>query len=501
MKPRARNGRHGDPGNRSHLTVPLVYAAVAGPYLVISTWLTARAMGYPGAVLEVELAKGLGFVVVTAVVIGLVLQRMNQAARDRDVRFHDLVEHLPDAVFLLELPARRIRFANAAACEMFARQRTEIEGHDSSRLHVDAEHEAEFHRVSRRDLDVGRPFHGRFHMRRADGTVFPTLHMVTEYEEAGRTWSLSIVHDEARFRAAETRAMEGEQRLRDIAAQLREVFWISSPDKRTLHYVSPAYERVWGRPVAELYADPMIFLDPIVPEDRGEVETAPGQPVASSSTTSSSSGIRRDDGEIRWIRDRSVPVRDESGNVVRVVGIAEDITDEKQRDAELLQARKIEAVGRLTGEIAHDFNNLLTVILGYAESLAESATAGSEQEEDARTIVHTAERGATLTQRLLAFARRQDLQIETLDLDRKIRGLCEGMLDRTLGDRIGIELDLADGLPEIRLDPSQLESLIVNLAINALVDAHAPRAEPSAVPGPACAPNPPSPAPRAAGSS
>lgn len=77
----ARTGRHGDPGNRSHLTVPLVCAAVAGACLVISIWFAARGMGYPSAVLQVELAKGLGFVVVTAVVIGLALQRMNQAAR------------------------------------------------------------------------------------------------------------------------------------------------------------------------------------------------------------------------------------------------------------------------------------------------------------------------------------------------------------------------------------------------------------------------------------
>jgi PAS domain S-box-containing protein len=465
MKCRARTGRHGDPGNRSHFTVPLVYAAVGGTYLVVSTWLTARAMGYPGAVLEVELAKGLGFVLVTSVLIAFVLQRMNRAAQDREVRFHDLVEHLPDAVFLLELPERRIRFANTAACAMFGRDRAGIEGHTSTRLHVDAEHEAEFHRISRPMLDQGQPFHGRFRMRRADGSIFPTLHMVTEYEEAGRTWSLSIIHDESQVRAAETRATEGEQRLRDIAAQLREVFWISSPDKQTLHYVSPAYERVWGRPLAELHADPMAFLDPVVPEDRPEVEA---RLVAQSEGDHDIQfRIRRDDGEIRWIRDRSVPVRDESGAVVRIVGVAEDITDEKQREAELLQARKMEAVGRLTGEIAHDFNNLLTVILGYGEGLAESAATGSEQEQDARTIVHTAERGATLTQRLLAFARRQDLHVETLDLDRMIRGLCEGMLDRTLGDRIGIQLDLADDLPEVRLDPSQLESLIVNLALNA----------------------------------
>jgi PAS domain S-box-containing protein len=462
---RARTGRRIDSGNRSHLTVPLIYAVVAGTYLVVSTWLTARAMGYPGAVLEVELIKGLGFVLVTSVVIAFVLRRMNHAARDRENRFHELVEHLPDAVFLLELPERQIRFANAAACAMFDLDREQIQGQASARLHVDAEHEAEFHRTSRRDLDAGRPFHGRFRMRRSDGSVFPTLHMVSEYAEGGQTWSLSVIHDESRFRAAEIRAVEGEQRLRDIASQLREVFWISSPDKQVLHYVSSAYERVWGRPVEELKANPMTFLDPVLPEDLAEVKARlVGQ---SDHEHDMQFRIRRDDGEVRWIRDRSVPVRDESGEVVRVVGIAEDITEEKQREAELLQSRKMEAVGHLTGEIAHDFNNLLTVILGYGESLAESAPEGSEQLEDARTIVGTAERGATLTQRLLAFARRQDLHVETLDLDRMIRGLCEGMLDRTLGDRIGIDLDLADDLPQVRLDPSQLESLIVNLAINA----------------------------------
>ncbi len=177
--------------------------------------------------------------------------------------------------------------------------------------------------------------------------------------------------------------------------------------------------------------------------------------------------IVRPDGDLRWIWDRAVPIRDEAGRVTRIVGIAEDITELRRREAELRQAQKMEAVGQLTGGIAHDFNNLLTVILGNAESLRESLSAADEeQQQDLKGIVAASQRGASLTQRLLAFSRQQILSRDRVDLNALVVEMTE-LLRRTLGEQIEIETRLASELWPITADRAQLETSIMNLAINA----------------------------------
>ncbi|MGH7209451.1 MAG: PAS domain S-box protein, partial [Nitrospiraceae bacterium] len=127
---------------------------------------------------------------------------------------------------------------------------------------------------------------------------------------------------------AETALRESEERFRQLAENIREVFWLGDPEKARIFYISPGYEEVWGRTCASLYASPRSWLDAIHPEDRDRVFTA--------ATTKQVSGeyaeeyrIVRPDGSVRWIRDRAFPIRDASGQVYRIAGIAEDITERK----------------------------------------------------------------------------------------------------------------------------------------------------------------------------
>ena len=154
-------------------------------------------------------------------------------------------------------------------------------------------------------------------------------------------------------------------------------------------------------------------------------------------------------------------------------GVARDITEAKARQAELAaaqeqlrQSQKVEAMGQLTGGVAHDFNNLLTPIV-YGLELAKRSGFGTVREQ--RIIagaIQSADRAATLVQRLLSFARRQPLQSTSVDLTALVRGLAD-LLSSTMGPQISIMIDAPDRLPPAKVDPNQLEMAILNLAINA----------------------------------
>ena len=135
-------------------------------------------------------------------------------------------------------------------------------------------------------------------------------------------------------------------------------------------------------------------------------------------------------------------------------------------EEQLRQAQKMQALGQLTGGIAHDFNNMLTVIQGSADILQRPGLAEEKRSRFAAAISQTATRAAVLTSQLLAFARRQPLQPATVDLNQKVIAMAE-LLDRSLGERVRIETELSDAICAIKVDPTQLEAAILNVAVNA----------------------------------
>jgi PAS domain S-box-containing protein len=147
------------------------------------------------------------------------------------------------------------------------------------------------------------------------------------------------------------------------------------------------------------------------------------------------------------------------------VGIVRDLTERKRTEEQLVQAQKMEMVGQLSGGIAHDFNNLLTVIIGNADLLGEKLKARPDLRQFCQSIMSAGERGAELTRRLLAFSRRQELQPAVIDCNGLIAGM-HVLLRRTLRENIEIRTDLEPQLVRIFADPAQLESAILNLALN-----------------------------------
>ncbi len=171
-------------------------------------------------------------------------------------------------------------------------------------------------------------------------------------------------------------------------------------------------------------------------------------------------------GVVRWMRVGVFPLLETDGSLRGAVVTTEDTTERRALADQLLQAQKIEGIGQLAGGIAHDFNNLLTVILGNAELLLATGAADSPLASSVSEIRDAANRGATLTRQLLTFARKQVVQPRAVSLDRLTSAL-ETLLKRTLGEEIVLRRSSDADLWLVKVDPGQMEQVLVNMAINA----------------------------------
>ncbi|MHB8923273.1 MAG: hybrid sensor histidine kinase/response regulator, partial [Thermoleophilia bacterium] len=182
--------------------------------------------------------------------------------------------------------------------------------------------------------------------------------------------------------------------------------------------------------------------------------------------------IRVSDQSERWLYGRGELDLDSDGRPVKMFGTIQDITDHRLADQErdslrlqLQQAQKMESVGRLAGGVAHDFNNMLGVILGYAQMAMDETLPGAPIRDNLQEIVNAAQRSADLTRQLLAFARRQNIDPRVLDLNETVASLLS-MVQRLIGEDIKLVWQPGANLSPVKMDPAQIDQLLVNLAVN-----------------------------------
>jgi PAS domain S-box-containing protein len=264
--------------------------------------------------------------------------------------------------------------------------------------------------------------------------------------------------------------VESEERFRTLADNLPGVVFRQTlavtGDLRD-DYVSPSIHAAVGVDAKEFISGRDRLLDYLHTEDRDRmlealrISAANLEPLVMEVRR-----IAKPSGEVGWWQINATPRRLNDG-MVQFDGIALDVTDRRAAEEQLRQALKMEAIGQLTGGIAHDFNNLLSVIMGNADLLEENlGTVTEGAQRLIHNIIEASDRAADLTQRLLAFARKQPLLPRVVSINESIIGM-KALLQRALGEDIDIEMKLSTDLWEVLIDEHQMEAAVLNLAINA----------------------------------
>ncbi len=273
----------------------------------------------------------------------------------------------------------------------------------------------------------------------------------------------SIRYALERWKSA-SRLEESERRYRAVVEDQTEIVCRYLPNGE-LTFVNEAFGRFFGAEAESLLGRK--FFTVAVEKDRVEFATQLSSLDRSHPIRTREQRFNAPDGEPRWLQWTDRALFDGAGNLVEFQSVGRDTTDQKLLEGQLRQSQKMEVVGQLTGGIAHDFNNLLMVITGYSELLIQGQkNQGDEPDKFLVAIDQAAQRAASLTRRLLAFSRRQIVQPANLDLAEVVKEVDE-MLRYLLGERIELRVDFERGFCWVKVDPGQIEQIVVNLAVNA----------------------------------
>jgi PAS domain S-box-containing protein len=262
---------------------------------------------------------------------------------------------------------------------------------------------------------------------------------------------------------ARARLTENQERLSTAVEQAAEAVFITEMDG-TIVYVNPAFEKMIGHDRASFIGQ----LPTVFGQHRLDAPLHDGLmgAVRSGGVWQERVGFRATDRELRTLDLTVAPVRNQAGEITNLVATIRDVTREVELEKQFQQTQKMEALGRLAGGIAHDFNNLLTVIQLSTHMLQRQLHTNDPLWTHTEQIRETGERASQLTRQLLRFSRRDVVAPRVLDLNR-IVGDLSPMLQRIIGEDIALKPILADDLWPICADPSQMDQVVINLAVNA----------------------------------
>ncbi|MBA3030434.1 MAG: response regulator [Desulfobacteraceae bacterium] len=294
------------------------------------------------------------------------------------------------------------------------------------------------------------------------------LDAIAARHEDGTLVCRVVMSDIAENKRMEMALRESEERYKRITHAITDYVYTVHMENGTAVSTAhgPGCLAVTGYHENEFAQDPFLWLGIVVPEDRDRVIEHAKRAAAGEETQPLEHRILRKDEEIRWVRNTTVPHRDGYGVIVSYDGLIQDITEHKLLEGQFHQAQKMESVGRLAGGVAHDFNNMLSVIIGYGELAMEKMDPADSLHGDLREILNAAERSTAIVRQLLAFARKQTIVPEVLDLNETIEGMLK-MLRRLIGEDIDLAWLPETGLWPIRMDPSQIDQILANLCVNA----------------------------------
>ena len=405
--------------------------------------------------------------------------------RDRqNARYHAIVDSARDAIVTTD-SNRAIHWVNNAAGQAFGYTPAELLGRKIDIL-LD-QNETLREGLFRKGPDKASPL-VQVAARKKSGDLAIFTVSFGQWHVDDHVFTTTVWRDVTERIAAEAALRESERRQRALLEALPQLVWTCAPNG-DCDFVNPQWEHYTGTSAEKNFG--FAWLNVVHAADHRDAEAAWRLSLASGSDFDADARLSHVDGTYRWFKLRSIPVRHPNGDITKWFGTATDITDlveardtlrrsndeleaavakrTQEREAaimQLLELQKMESIGQLTGGVAHDFNNLLAVILGSLSLLRKSLPDDPRTSRLIEGAIQGAERGATLTKRLLAFARRQELKLEAVDIQKVIPDLLD-FLRQSLGPSISISVDIAPDVHPVKIDANQFELALMNLAVNA----------------------------------
>jgi PAS domain S-box-containing protein len=361
----------------------------------------------------------------------------------------------------------RIVYVNDAFVRRTGYRREEVIGRSPRILQGPKTQRHELYRI-RKALETWQPVRAELiNYTKAGDEFWLELDIVPIANEKGWfTHWVAVERDITERKHVEEDLKTRDERFQLVARATNDVIWDWDLVRNSIWW-NENFKLVFGHDPAEIEPDASSWTNRIHPDDRHKVLESLQAVIDGSGTHwSCEYRFQHRNGRYLLVVDRGFAIRDTGGKATRMLGSMLDVTQRRDLEARFRQAQKLEAVGQLTGGVAHDFNNLLTVILGNAEMLIEELDDRPNLRVLADMTMSAAQRGADMTRRLLAFARKQPLEPALINLNELVAGM-EELLRRTLGEQIDIEWVRAGRLWTTEADPGQLETALLNLAINA----------------------------------
>jgi PAS domain S-box-containing protein len=398
-------------------------------------------------------------------------KRAEEALRESEERYRTILDNIEDGYFEVDI-AGNFTFFNDSLCRMLGYSRDETMGMNNKQ-YMDKENAQKVYQTFNQVYTTGEP-HISFDWEiiRKDCTkrfIESSVSLIrnSKSEQIGFR---GVVRDVTDRKQAEEVLRKSEERFKELYDNAPVGYFeydaqgrITSVNRTELEILGYTFEEMIGQPVWKFIVEGETARQQILAKLAG---TMP--PFRGFERT-----YRRKDGTTfpALIEDRLL--RDANGRITGIRCTIQDITERKRAEEEmaalqdqLRQSQKMEAIGRLAGGIAHDFNNLLTVIKGYSQLSLVEIKEGDPLRGDIEEIKNAADRAADLTRQLLAFSRRQIMEMKVLDLNDLLKNL-DKMLRRVIGEDIELVTPLAEDLGRVKADPGQIEQVIMNLSVNA----------------------------------
>lgn len=389
--------------------------------------------------------------------------RLHRELAERETSFRTLTEHFPGVVYRVALDATSRPLYISPRAESLGIdpvEWTRTPGFWAERVHPEDRDAVSATR--RADRDAGHRSDLRYRLRHADGSyrVIRDIAEVVTDEAGERLFLQGVLLDVTEH---ERQAEESRLRSRALDAAADGIVLINREGR--IEWANRGFTALTGYSPAEAQGRSMRQLLEHGTENAADYDQM-CEALRAGRSWHGQVASRRKDGMSYYIEQTVTPFLDEAGNTRRFIAITRDVTARLELEAQFRQAQKMEGIGRLAGGVAHDLNNLLTVINGTIELTLPEVATSEKIRSDLLEIRRATDRAAKLTRQMLAFSRQQVLRIEVLDLNEVVAAIMS-MITRVIGEDVQVERQLAGDLRHIRADESQLEQVILNLAVNA----------------------------------